>query len=99
MSGFGCVCLPQSDMPHDARGWETTLWNIFLVTGRWEQLVEGTWLTMHPDTLWASASRRWGWADNETEVSEEHLARWLGMFAGITADRARLLLEPYAHRQ
>jgi len=79
----------------------TSLWSIFLTIGRWEVLVDGAnWALPVADHLRNNILARWAWQDGSdtNHVDPSLLARWLGTHVGVTPDRARDFLEPYARR-
>ena len=75
------------------------LWDIFLTIGRWVELAsDNGWALPTANDLHNNILTQWAWEDGSTldNVKPRHLAWWLGHKAGVTPDRARDLLEPYA---
>src|SRR6266481_8365794 len=76
------------------------LWkDIFLVPGRWAQLVKTNWeLPVVDQICLCVAGVRWKWASEGDTMKDTpaRISRWLGTITGVTPDRARDWLEPYA---
>src|SRR6266481_6725615 len=98
MSGCGAskLLLTGEDL------FEQVLWkDIFLVPGRWAQLVETNWELPVVDQIHLCvAGVRWKCASEGDTVKDTpaRISRWLGTVVGVTPDRARDWLEPYARR-
>ena len=78
------------------------LWDIFLTIGRWVELAgDDGWALPTADDLRNNILGQWAWDDGSAldNIKPRCLARWLGQKAGVTPDRARDLLEPYARRR
>jgi len=79
----------------------TSLWSIFLMIGRWEELVDGAnWALPIANHLHNNVLTCWVWQDGSdtNPVDPSLLARWLGTYTGVTPDRARDFLKPYTRR-
>jgi hypothetical protein len=84
---------------HSGRFYEL-LWRIFEIPGKWEDLVkEVNWVNPQSVTLRQSAVGSYEWTNTPSAETEQIVAAWLGRHAGITPDRARLQIEPYAQRR
>src|SRR6266481_2834490 len=81
---------------------EQVLWkDIFLVPGRGAQLVETNWELPIVDQIHLCViGVCWKWASEGDTVKDTlaHIFHWLGTITGVTPDRARDWLEPYARR-
>ena len=106
---FSCLDLGDPDVwlwsctvaPETYKGkFIAALWDIFLTIGRWVELAsDDRWALPTADNLRNNILTQWVWEDRSApdNVKPRHLVRWLGQKVGVTPDRARDLLEPYAH--
>ena len=79
-----------------------SLWDIFLTIGRWAELAgDDGWALPTADDLCNNILARWAWDDRSApdNIEPRRKAPWLGQKVGVTPDRARDLLKPYARRR
>jgi hypothetical protein len=78
---------------------QTLLWNIFLVPGRWHAMAGHHTGLPRTNTLRGDVDGRFAWTGPLSETTEGEVAGWCATHGGVTSDRARELLEPYAARR